>query len=107
MQSETWYASLPVNVFEKSEEGLHDQRTKFSEIIQRLQDEFSARFNDFHSNPNGVLPLQCPLKEGTSDVGELEIDVTELMTNDLLNVPSHRHDWGTFLTVLPDTHIFN
>jgi hypothetical protein len=53
-------------------------KEKFSEIIQLLQNEFSSRFNDFHSNSNGILYLQNPFKVAITDVGELEMEVTEL-----------------------------
>jgi hypothetical protein len=51
------------NVFKSSgEKRFAWPEEKFSEIIQMLQNRFSARFNDFHSHSSEILLFQTPFR---------------------------------------------
>lgn len=51
-------------------------KKKYSETIQMLQNEFSSKFNRFHSHSRKIIPFQTPFRENI-DV-KLQIDVTKL-----------------------------
>jgi hypothetical protein len=62
-----------------------------------LQNEFSPTFNDFHSHSS----FQKPSKVDINDVDNLQMEVTELQTNDSLKNVIEPSDLRIFYCGLP------